>query len=284
MEFLGKKIEFGERAKLENIPASASEDQVLRNESVLFEIEKKVIEEEIEYSINSTFEKERNITENIKNQKWQELEKNIKSKYCNVETDRLNEDLRKKVESGEFFRKVPRKSKITIWGILLAIGIIMETLVLVVQSILGGDFNPIILLYGALLGFGGFLIGHGLSDMIVEWDFRKKGEFKEEHRKSLASIIGIAIGLIIVLFVAFIRQLGLEEASEKIVAVSLTFVLAALVAFLESMRNKFIKEREYYLSVFQKALQYIASKKHKENLESYKAFFDTKWGEKENTN
>jgi len=261
MEFLGKALKFGERATLENIEANEGISS-LKTENILFNKEKEVIESKIDTE---------KITSKNKDQMWQELENKIKTTYCNL--DPYKEYSTLAPDLGIYVDKIPSKGKIIAWTILLWIGLIAETFILVVQSILGGDFNPIILLYGALLGFGGFFIGHGLGDFIIEWDFRDLGQFKKEFKTSSASIIGIVVGLIIVSFVAFIRQLGLEEPSEKITAIGLTFVLAGMVAYLESMRYRFKKERGYYMTIVQKILQYIATKNHKEHLENYKARF-----------
>lgn len=267
--FLGKEPQFGERVRRDHISPEFTESHFWTNYGLFFEREKECIEKEIIRRITIEGNKEPEVL-------WREIEDKIKNIYISKEDPIFLE----KIKNNEFSKRVPKYKEIVIWKLLFIFSILFETLVLVFQSIFGGEFNPVIVIYGFLLGLGGFFLGEVLGDYMFYYEFARLGEAKARHLPNTVKIIIMGlVGLMLILFVAYLRSLGTDEINEKVSIIGLTILLGLAVAVVDAIKRKLIRMRDYYIEEQERGLQMMASKLHSEYIENYKRFFNDKWNE-----
>jgi len=273
--FLGKEPKFGERVSRDHISLEFTEDHFWTNYRLFFDRERECIEKEIKKIIEENKNKEPEAL-------WREIEDKIKGIYVSIEEQDPN--FLEKIKKSEFFKNVPEQRKIFVWKLLFIFSILFETLVLVFQSIFGGEFNPVILIFAFILAAGGFLLGEVLGDYLVYEHFAKKGEAKPAYTPGTIKTILMGLGgLIAILFVAFLRSLGTDEINEKVTIIGLTILLGFIVAVADAYKKKLIEIRKHYIEEQEKGLKMMASKLHGDYLENYKRFFYDKWNELKST-
>lgn len=248
-EIRGQKLIFGTRADYKNLHPT---DKIFGDDTVIFKVERDAILKEKEKY------KERDdipsFCERLKN--YLMYDKNIEQKLETAYDKYLDLE-------AEFVKLKPTK-----WLILLIIGIFMETAILVVQSAFAGGFNPVIILFAFMLAMGGILLGHSLGYFFFISELRRKGQSSvDEESKIPKSVFMAIIGIILILFVAYVR--GFSDEGIDFEVFLLTIVLGLMVATLEGIRENTIIKREEILIYRKLELIKIATKKHCENLGSY---------------
>src|ERR1043166_6396365 len=108
-----------------------------------------------------------------------------------------------KARKSELEPEAPSTSAITTMLVLFWIAAAFEVVVFLLQGVFGGTFNAIILVYAALLAFGGYLTGSGLGQIVhTRWRVR----FSDEDRPIGAlEYVKLTLGLILLIAVAAAR-------------------------------------------------------------------------------
>lgn len=248
-EIRGQKLIFGARADYKNLHPN---DKVFGDDNVIFKVERDtILKEKEKYKERGDIP---SFCEKLKN--YLTYDKSV--------DDKLETAYEKYMDlEAEFVKLKPTK-----WLILLIIGIVMETAILVVQSVFAGGFNPVIILFAFMLAMGGILLGHSLGYFFFISELRRKGQSSaEEESKIPRSIFMAIVGIILILFVAYVR--GMADEGIDFEVFFLTIVLGLMVATLEGVRENTVIKREEILIYRKLELLKIATKKHCENLGVY---------------
>ncbi len=271
MKFLGEKLKFGERASMKNVPVGTPEESIW-DEKLFFNIEsetiKKYIQQQVQDAVASNPEVNK---ENL----WKKLEDEIRENYI-ISPDT---ELIERVKNKEFAKIIPSKKQILMWWILFVVSVLIETSILAIQTLFSGSFNPVILIYGFLLGLGGFFLGEALGDILFYNEFAKLGEIRREHRLNVAKLtIFAVVGILLIAFVAIVRSFGAYGIREKFVVIAITVLLGLSVAVIDGYRKKLSELRKYLLIEQERGLRHVASALHAEAIKhTYKNFFDQAW-------
>lgn len=273
--FEGEKLEFGSRATFKNVPPHKA-DQIWSDERLLFEIEREVIEKHIADEVENRLKNEQNPN---KDSVWKDIENKIREIY--IKTKEIDTKLIERVRNREFAKITPSEGTIYAWWFLLFVAVVAETFILVLQSVFGeAGFNPVILIYGFLLGLGGFFLGQALGKIMSYYEFAKRGELTKENRLNVVTVLLFTtIGILSIAFVAVVRSFGVETPREIFTVIGLTVLLGLSVALIEGYRKKLSELRKHFLHEQERGLQQIASKLHSEMLNSYRITFEKVWEE-----
>lgn len=194
----------------------AKEDDIWKRDfyQEIFNIENKKIEEWIK---NVGPEKNKN-----------EIETKLKqfTEFLSGEKDKILKSFDKD-EYRHMYQEGKESNKYLIFLILSIIG---ETAILIVQSLMGGGFNPLILLYAGLLAVGGWLLGKVWANFSIKYEAQHKGVYDPTKHPSVFNLIYFILGVALTLFVAFVR--AFTDEGFDIQVFILTILLALVVAFL----------------------------------------------------
>lgn len=271
MKFLGEKLKFGERASMRNVPVGTPEENIW-DEKLFFNIESETIKKYIHQQVQDTVA---NNAEVDKESLWRKLEAEIRENYV-ISPDT---ELVERVKNKEFAKIIPSRRQILMWWVLFVVSVLIETSILAIQTLFSGSFNPVILIYGFLLGLGGFFLGEALGDILFYNEFAKLGEIRREHRLNVAKlIIFSAVGILLIAFVAIVRSFGAYGVREKFIVIAITVLLGLSVAVIDGYRKKLSELRKYLLIEQERGLRHVASALHAEAIKhTYKNFFDQVW-------
>lgn len=251
---IGKQLEYGERADIENLRS----DEDLWEDNSIFEIEKKIIKEHLEHCEEEKSNEKCNCRYLIENLKM----------YIFVAKDMKDRLQQAKKTYGQDLKGEYQKLGPTKWLIGFIIAVLLETSILVIQSVSGGGFNPVILLFAGMLAIGGWMLGDSLGYFFYRNEAIKKGvNSRTIESKKLTHVVMGSIGLILILFVASIRSFGDEGFYFDVFFI--TLILGVLVSALEGRRKLETMKRDEIIEFRIIQLKDLASAKHKNSLEQY---------------
>ncbi len=266
--FKGSKYDIIKERKrfgLEHI--KENEERSFWDKNFFFNKEEEAIKKWIEFEA-------KNLRDQQPKDVWERIEEEIKDKFIEdykelKESEK--EEIVNKLLKGEYQKLCPKYITVWLLFVLFILSIIGETAILIVQALMGGGFNPIILLYAGLLAVGGSLIGHFMGKFFTKKEAQQRGLYNpDEHsltRWSWFLILGVALTL----FVAFVR--AFTDEGFDIQVFILTILLALVVAFFECLYEKEKDKREKAIQEQERALRIYASKRHKESLKRYRNEF-----------
>ncbi|MEZ0322882.1 MAG: hypothetical protein ABWJ98_01035 [Hydrogenothermaceae bacterium] len=248
----GQELTFGTRADYENLEPGVD---IFGDDQIFKKVEEKVITNKKPSSGSSEAEK---------------------SDYCNKlkiyftfnEINKLEKILDKYKGlndlKAEYNRTHPKR-----WLIALIIGILLETSILVVQSLYGGGFNPIIILFAFMLAIGGILLGQWLEFLFYVSEHRNVSQSSEgvEKQNFMKVFLGL-VGIILIIFVATVRSISDEEGIDVLVF-SITVILGLMVATLEGVREYSVHKLKDLIEYRRIYLRAIATKMHCQNKDKY---------------
>lgn len=215
------------------------------------------------------YEQEKNRNEEFWNKKWEEIEKQLKDTYV-MQGDEIIVDELEKSKKNFYKQLCPSDGKILVWRIAFCLSVIGETSILLVQGLLGGGFNPMILLFAGLLGLGGWLCGNFLGAWFWQNQVIKLGKFDPKTDSiSTTEKFKLFVGGVLIIFVATVRAIFSTESEvtidfNSIYIFTLTLILGLVVACTEGVVIYLKKKRDWSLSNQQSALKMYASKRHLE--------------------
>lgn len=263
------------RYRFENLPPG-QEDKIW-DPDIIFELEKKHLEEKYFPHICEKYKLERN--PNII--KWDNLKSQIERTY--IEKDVKTEEIDRIKE--DFYRKLcPLKGEIIAWLIAFILSVIGETVILLVQSIFAGGFNPMIFLFAFLLALGGWFVGKYLG--VFFWISKLKilQMYTPSYKMGVSEYVSLIIGTILILFVALVRAVFGSEIESVVTYIFiswstfyifiLTVILGLTVAFTEGMKIYKSRLRDECIIRQEKAAQYYASQQHQNMIDMYKQMFE----------
>lgn len=264
------------RAGLENLSPSQKDD--IWNKDVLYLIEKEYI---LKDYLPKLFERVKRGEEGKESLNWQEVKRNLENVY--ISQDFLKRD---PFPRGEDFYRKHCPSEGAIWGawIFLILSIIAETVVLIVQGAMSGGLNPVIFLFAFILAAGGWLLGNFLGAFFYVEKLKSLQEYEISERLTWIEYFHLALGSILILFIAVVRAVfgGEPEEYETIIIITwstfyifaLTVLLGLLVAVAKGTVIYLNKKRAWALRKQQEALKAYASIMHEKSMKIYETRFN----------
>jgi hypothetical protein len=222
---------------------------------------------------------------NIENKKIEEWIKNVGPQKNKNEIETMlkqfteflsgeKDKILKSFDKNEYWHMYQEGKESNKYLIFLILSIIGETAILIVQSLAGGGFNPVILIFAFLLALGGLGIGFFCGQIFRKKEAEQKGIYNpREDNLLLKHWLALILGVVLTLFVAYVR--GVTEEGFDIQVFILTILLALVVAFFEALLKNYLDKREFAMYEQIEALKIYASYKHEELLDSgyYKRIF-----------
>ncbi|MEJ5172806.1 MAG: hypothetical protein WHT47_03755 [Hydrogenothermaceae bacterium] len=249
-EVRGQLLKFGSRANFENLKPH---HKSFGDDNVIFEVEKDVI---------------------LKSKEKLKEGKLDLSEYCSKlkeyfsfkreDEESLEEGLERYRNLEEEYNKLNPKK----WLIALIVGITLETSILIIQSIYGGGFNPVIIIFAFILAMGGILLGQLIGYFFFVSELRKRGQSSHhvESKTGMKIFIGV-VGIILIGFISVLR--ALSDDGLDLGVLSLTVVLGLMVATLEGIREYNKEKRKDLLMYRRLSLLKRATELHCRNRDLY---------------
>jgi len=254
----GIELKFGKRADIENISANYDVEYIFENPRVLYDLEKEAIAKHIKTRTDELCNNE---------EEKKKLIQTIKDYYCRgYEKDDIT-IINEAIKDNLFKRKFHSTSAIIGARVVFVVIILLEIAFLMfIGWSEGGGFNPIIVLYGVLIGVGSFFIGEVIGDYFFEEELGRLNKFDRSRvmstRRRVTELLG---GIIVVLFFSGVRAIGAYSLEEMIIVFVFTLILASVAAVLEGVAHEFSKLNGWAIEQQVKALRKYASKLHCES-------------------
>ncbi|GAB6077495.1 hypothetical protein [Hydrogenobaculum acidophilum] len=266
----GLVLEAGKRAGIENLNSGSD---IFADPKAIYDKEQEGIKKYIE---NMKYDNETkkdivDICKDPSDEKSKQKIKEIANKLKEIYTEKLDIEKVNKIrnmESGIYRQKFTPSSKIFLFHFLYFMTVMAEIAILVIIGISEGGFNPVILVYGLLILLGSFLIGYGLGDIFYKSELGKLGQNEKsfgmhEH----LSKIYIVLGLLLLLFVAFVRAAGSDSFIQVFL---LTLFLGLVAAIFEGTAWRMHNLNNWAIQRQEEAMRLYASKLHAEDFSDEK--------------
>jgi hypothetical protein len=159
----------------------------------------------------------------------------------------------------------PTKGNIRALTILLALSVIAESTVMLIQQALTMDFNPFIVVIAFMLALGGFLQGHGIGNLLFK-GWQKDTGRAEEIDRPLIYWLEVAVGTLLILLIALLRGATAFDPVMMFLVFSITLLFGEAVSLFEALRKKYKEMRITLLDEMLLAQKWRASKLHQELL------------------
>lgn len=273
-EFRGEELEFGKRADHSNISKAISH-RFWQGSNVIYEVELDSIKRHMDIILDEFFRKRRDsqVSSRELDEQWSSLQKQIQGYYTshNVSLSPNKENYIKKTLKRSYGLGLA-------FTVLLWLAILLEIFVIVAQTVAMGiaeggfvDTPAIVvaIFMGILLAIGGWLVGMFLAVWWFEHEL-DRNNISEAH-VGPAHWFMLAIGIVLIAFVAVARML----AGGGIYAFLVSVILGALVAILKGFKDYFEGMRCFVgrlrLDYFKKE----ASRMHEDRIKEYmQTFYD----------
>lgn len=201
---------------------------------------------------------------------WTSFALNLKTTYIrqgrNPDPEILN-----RARNGDYQREAPSARAVLTMAVLFWVSALLEGVVFVLQGLFSGYFNPMIVFLAALIATGAFMIGIGLGQI----SYRRwcVSYLKAEHETAKVNLANIALGLVIIVAVAFLRAYGVGDFEAGCMVFVLTFLLGALCALFETLYTLMKYKRERLLLLQGQAQEWMADNAHELRYEEYRTVY-----------